>query len=430
MATACLVSAWSAGIAQPTSSNLIFLDVAVGPVFVAAAAASRGPAAQRAWFVAVGLAWPLGVLAPTRSLHAALLLVALAVFPSGRIRRAWQLVVAGSAVIVGLQLLDQLATAVAFAGCALGSALARRRRSVGTLYPALSALAVSGVLATLWYLSRYQPDRFRPGWAVVAYEAVLVLVAVGSVVATRADARRRAALADRLVADSSLSGLSGLETLLGEVVHDPELRILTGRNRRPAPGRMILTVADDSTESAQVVHRARALDDPATAAGVSAAVRLTMMQERRQTELALRVAELEAARVRTIAAADAERQRAAISLRADLDLLEQAAADVRDVPSSRGAEDGRTLDIVRDQIVEARARSRVSLLGCHRSRSETVGSGSPWGTSPRKVRCRSRSPSSRKLKAAPNRNERSTTCASRPSPMRSSTRAPPRGRFP
>lgn len=352
VAAACLISAWSAGIAQPTSSRLIFLDVGVGLIFVAAAAPSRGPAAQRAWFVAVGLAWPLGVLAPTRSLHAALLLVALAVFPSGRIRRAWQVVVAGVAVIVGLQLSDQLAVAAAFACCALGSGLARRRRQVGTPYAALSALGVSGVLATSWCLARFQPDRFRPSAAVVAYEAVLVLVAVAYVVVQGVDTRRRTALADRLVANTSLSGLSGLETLLGEVLHDPELRILTGRHRPPPAGKLVLTIVDDSTVAAQVVHRARALDDPATAAGVSAAVRLTMIQERRQAELAQRVAELEAARVRMIASVDAERQRAADSLRADLDTLEWTAANLTDLTHTGSAEDGRILEIVREQITE------------------------------------------------------------------------------
>jgi signal transduction histidine kinase len=61
---------------------------------------------------------------------------------------------------------------------------------------------------------------------------------------------------------------------------------------------------------------------------------------------------LESARVRTIAAADSERQRAAISLRADLDLLQKAAADLRSVPRSRTAEDGHILDVVHEQIVQ------------------------------------------------------------------------------
>jgi signal transduction histidine kinase len=113
-----------------------------------------------------------------------------------------------------------------------------------------------------------------------------------------------------------------------------------------------LAVVDDSMVSVRLVHRSRALDDPATAAGVTAAVRLTMIQERRQAELAQRIGELEAARVRMIATADAERQRAANSLRADLETLERVAADLRNLPPTGSGEADRILEILREQITE------------------------------------------------------------------------------
>ncbi len=201
---ASAVTVWASTIAQPTTSNLVLLDAAVGLAFVAAAAASGGPNAERGWMVAVGVAWPLGVLPAARSLHSALLLVALVAFPAGRVRRPWQFAVGILAIMVGLQALDQLGTAASFACCTVGCAVAWRRHQVSTPYAALSAMGIFGVLSAAWFLARYRPEQFRPSQALLAYEIVLVLIAVGYAIAARADARRRAALEDRLVADAAV----------------------------------------------------------------------------------------------------------------------------------------------------------------------------------------------------------------------------------
>jgi signal transduction histidine kinase len=341
---------WASAIAQPTSSNLVFLDAAVGLTFVAAAAASGGPLTERGWMVAVGMAWPLGVLPAARSLHSALLLVALAAFPSGRIRRPWQFVIAILAVLLGLQLFDQLATAASFAFCALGSALAWRKRRVSTPYAALSAMGISGVLSAAWFLARYRPEQFRPSEALLVYEIVLVLIAVGYAIAARADARRREALEDRLVADAGPTGVRGLEVVLRDVLHDPRLRILPAGARPDAAGARILSVADGSAPVAEVVHNASSLDDPATAAAVSAAIRLTLIQEHRQAELAQRVADLEAARIRIVASADRQRERAAMKLRNDLGMLDRAGADLAALRGTAKSEVGAVLDIAGEEI--------------------------------------------------------------------------------
>ena len=298
-------------ITQPTSSDLAFLDAAVGLAFVAAAAASGGPLAQRGWMVAVGLAWPIGVLPAARSLHSALLLVALAAFPTGRLRRPWQFAVAILAIMVGLQLFDQLAIPASFAVCALGCALAWQKRRISTPYAALSAAGVSGVISTAWFMARFRPQQFRPSEALLAYEVVLVLIAGGFALAVRAAASRRAALEDQLVADAGPTGVLGLELVLRDVFHDPDLRIVRAGTQSDISGARVLNVADNSIQVAQVVHRSSSLDDPATAAAVSAAVRLTLTQERRQAELAQRVADLEAARIRIVASADRQREQAA-----------------------------------------------------------------------------------------------------------------------
>jgi signal transduction histidine kinase len=348
---ACLATAWASRIAQLTSSNLILLDAAVGLAFVAAAAASGGgPFAQRGWMVAVGLAWPLGVLPAARSLHSALLLVALAAFPTGRLRRPWQFAVALVAILVGLQLFDQRATAASFAFCALGSALAWWKRRVSTPYAALSAVGISGVLSTAWFLAQYRPEQFRPSDALLAYEIVLVLIAVGYAIAVRADARRRTALEDRLVADAGPTGVTGLEAVLRDVLHDPQLRILPPDSRPEVAGIRILTVSDGSNPVAQVVHITSSLGDPATAAAVSAAIRLTLTQEHRQMELAQRVADLEAARVRIVASADRQREHAAIKLRNDLGVLDRAGADLTRLRGTANSEVGSILDIAGEEV--------------------------------------------------------------------------------
>lgn len=343
-------TAWASTITQPTSSNLALLDAAVGLAFVAAAATGGGPLAQRGWVVAVGLAWPLGVLPAARSFHSALLLMALAAYPTGRIRRPWQFLVAILAIMLGLQLFDQRATAASFAFCAVGSALAWRKGRVSTPYAAISATAIFGVLSTAWFLARYRPEQFRPAEALLAYESVLVLIAVGYAIAVRADARRRTALEDRLVADAGPTGIHGLESVLREVLHDSRLRILGPEARPVVAGARILIIGDDSNPVAQVLHNASSLDDAATAAAVSTAIQLTLTQERRQAELAQRVADLEAARMRIVASADRQRKQAAIALRNELQTLERARADLHKVRVTTRGETALLLEVVGGEI--------------------------------------------------------------------------------
>ena len=343
-------TAWASTITQPTSSDLAFLDAAVGLAFVAAAAASGGPLAQRGWMVAVGLAWPIGVLPAARSLHSALLLVALAAFPTGRLRRPWQFAVAILAIMVGLQFFDQLAIPASFAVCALGCALAWQKRRISTPYAALSAVGVSGVISTAWFMARFRPQQFRPSEALLAHEVVLVLIAVGFALAVRAVASRRAALEDQLVADAGPTGVPGLELVLRDVLHDPDLRIVAAGTQSDIPAARVLNVADNSIQVAQVVHRSSSLDDPATAAAVSAAIRLTLTQERRQAELAQRVADLEAARIRIVASTDRQREQAAMTLRNDLDTLERTRADLDSMRAATQDDAGAVFHVVCEEI--------------------------------------------------------------------------------
>ena len=103
-----------------------------------------------------------------------------------------------------------------------------------------------------------------------------------------------------------------------------------------------LTVADADGPVAVVAHQSSALDDPATAEAVTAAVRLAVRHERLQDEQQQQLAELEASRARIVAAADRERERAAAQLREDVGVSLQLAQSrvERGTDSSAGPRGG------------------------------------------------------------------------------------------
>jgi hypothetical protein len=73
--------------APAASPWLTAMDVAVGLAFVAAGVAAKGSLRERALMAAVGPAWLAGsFLVGARSLHQAVLVVALVAFPAGRVR--------------------------------------------------------------------------------------------------------------------------------------------------------------------------------------------------------------------------------------------------------------------------------------------------------------------------------------------------------
>ena len=81
--------------APHASPWLTAMDVAVGLAFVAAGAAAGVPLPERVLVAAAGPAWLAGSFLPAaRSLHQLVLAVALAAFPSGRVRgsASWLLV--------------------------------------------------------------------------------------------------------------------------------------------------------------------------------------------------------------------------------------------------------------------------------------------------------------------------------------------------
>ena len=114
-------------------------------------------------------------------------------------------------------LLAQPAVAAVFAGVAACAFASRPRVRAAVWYPGVAApgVAATGVAAVLtvsWWVSRRWPEAVGPSTLLMAYEAVLLAVAVAFPWATRAVVRGRATLADRLVSDARLIGVEGMIT--------------------------------------------------------------------------------------------------------------------------------------------------------------------------------------------------------------------------
>jgi signal transduction histidine kinase len=387
-----VVLAIRADVAAPHASTwLVVLDVATGLAFVVAAALAPGSHAERGLVAAVGAAWLTASFLPAaRSVHQAVLVVALIAFPAGRLRGSSRWLVVGLAVPVTIGLLPQIAVAALFALVAL-LVLVGGRRPAAAGYPIVAAVAVAAALGASWSIARIRPEAFDPAVALVGYELVLLAVAITFSVAARAVIRSRARLADRLLAGERLTGLDGFAVVLARVLGDPGVQVFRwhspdvgyvdehGRQVPTGGGdRRWLTVDDPDGRVAVVAHQSPALDDPPTAEAVAAAVRLAVRHLRLQEEQQQQLAELEASRARLVAAADRERERAATQLRQDVGVsLRLAQSEVTAVrPAARDPAVAGSLDVVvtelaiaRDEIVELVAGVPPAQLGGGRLRA-------------------------------------------------------------
>ena len=318
--------------APAASPWLTAMDVAVGLAFVAAGVAARGPLPERALMAAVGPAWLAGsFLVGARSLHQAVLVVALVAFPAGRVRGVVSWVLVGLAGLAALGLLPQLGVAALFAGIAAAVLARWRADPAAAWYPVAAAAAIAAVLAWVWWLAHRRTGTFDATVILLSYELVLLLVAGCFPLGAAAVLQERARLADPLLSEGQLAGLDGLAVVLGDVLGDPDLRVyrwrdadaafVDGRGQRVAGSgdRRWLAVDGPNRPVAVVAHRSSALDDGPTAAAVAGAVRLAVTHLRLQEEQQERLGELEASRARLVAAADRQRARAAAELRQDVE---------------------------------------------------------------------------------------------------------------
>lgn len=372
-----VVLAIHADAAAPHGSPwLTTLDIATGLAFAVAAVVARGSSAERLLMAAVGVAWLTASFLPAgRSLHQAVLVVSLVAFPAGQVRGLTRWLLACLAVLVGFGLLPQIGVAAVFALVAL-LVLIEGRQHTATGYPTVAATAVAAVLGASWSVSRLRAEAFDPTVALVGYELVLLAVAVAFPLAAAAVIRSRARLADRLLAGERLAGLEGFAVVLGRVLGDASVEVfrwhssnaecVDERGRSVPTGgdeRRWLIVADPDGPVAVVAHQSSALDDPATAEAVTAAVRLAVRHERLQHQQQQQLAELEASRARIVAATDRERERAAMQLRGDvgvsLELAQSEVSSVREAQQNPAVVE--TLDIVVSELATAQ-REIVELV--------------------------------------------------------------------
>ena len=334
---------------------LTTMDVAVGLAFVAVGLLAPGPRRQRALFAAVGVAWLVASFAPDTSLlHQTLLVAALVAFPTGRPRGLAGWVLVCLAVPVAPLLFSQLAIAVLFAAVAAWSSVSGRTDPVARWYPSAAAAAVAAVLALWWSAERLSPSSFDDSLWLLVYEVVLLGVAIGFPIAANAVIVRRTRVVDQLLSGERLIGLEGVGAVLGDALGDPGLRVYRWRSAHAGyddgrgqmvstegTGRRWLYVNDESRPVAAVAHLSAALDDPPTAAAVSIAVRLALVNVQLQHELDVQLGDLEAARLRVVAAAD--RQRTAMAARLSDEVvrpLERATNELRTIGSTNADADG------------------------------------------------------------------------------------------
>jgi signal transduction histidine kinase len=319
----------SDGGAAEANGWMTALDLTVGLAFVAGAVGVRASFAAAALLTLTGCAWLAGSSwSQARPWHQAVLVVVLIAFPRGRIRGVSSWFVAGLSTLVALGLLSQLGIAAVFAAAAASVALRWAVSGRAMFYPAVAASALGAILALEWLLTRHAG--LDPTLALVSYEVVLLGVAIGYPLATRAEARADSGLADRLFSEPKLPPLDGLAGILRQALGDPSVEIYRWHGSRyvdgsgrAASGRTQadrwLEVAGGGEPLAALTHRSVALDDPRTAEAVSSAVRLAVTHLRLQDEQQTRLNELQAARSRIVAATDRERRQVAMALRREVE---------------------------------------------------------------------------------------------------------------
>ncbi len=311
-------------------------DLIVGLTFIACGSlAWERERAAGGLLGATGVAWFLGNFsAELLYLHRGPLVHLLVAYPGWRPRSRLDLtaIAAGYATAVvaavwrsdvATIVLAAMLVAVAARGYVAASGRARRDRLTALQASvALGAVLVGGAAARIAVPSG---DAVDP--ALLAYEAVLVAIAVGLYARLRGPAVP--AVAD-LVVELGEARSGTLRDRLAHALRDPTLELgywspeahayLDDRGAavvlpEPGAGRSATRVERDGQPYAVLAHDEAVLGDSALAEAVASATRLSASNVALQAEVLAQVAELTASRRRLLVAADEERRRLEARLR-------------------------------------------------------------------------------------------------------------------
>src|SRR5215469_590407 len=350
------MAAWSAGLVvglgaewlarSGQSAGAAVADLAVGWTLIACGLLgwARRPESRVGPLIAfTGFAWFLGTLAESRIgfvavLGSALLFVhrgplchAIIGYPSGRPTGRLGMIVLPAAYVCAavvplarndvVTIVVTLAVlAAAIGGYALAAGPARRARA--TALAAAAALAITLAGGSIWRLLGAGAGADHP--VLWAYEAVLVLIAVGFLTDLSQSQWAQSAVT-KLVVD--LGGDSEAGTLRARLAHAlgdrslaiaywlPEVNGYVDErgNRVELPeagsGKAVTVVGQDGEQIAALVHDVAVLDDPGLADSVARAARIALSNVRLRADVQRQVIDLAASRRRIVEAVDTQRRR-------------------------------------------------------------------------------------------------------------------------
>lgn len=293
-------------------------------------AAVRAPSNRTgALLAAAGAAWFMGSLFdPFLYLHRGLLLHVLLVYPTGRASTAEDRVAVAAGYVAALATpvwrdeFSSIAAAAVLVTVLLGryvtavGRLRRARRLALDAGVALAAVIGGGALARLAL-----PSGDADELVLLVYEAVVVAVACWLAVGIVNRPWEHVPLTDLVVDLAERSGMS-LENRLARALGDPTLQVVEhvgGDVGRATSGRgeqAITLVYRDGAAVAELVHDRSIIGDPSLADAVSAVALLTASHGRLEAEVRARIGEVAASQVRLLHAAEDERRRLELDLRA------------------------------------------------------------------------------------------------------------------
>ena len=345
-------------------------DLLVGLAFIACGLLAwerRGVHGAGALFAATGVSWFLGNFsADLLYLHRGFLVHLVLAYPGWRPRSRLDLVAIAVAYAVAIAApvsqseVATIATALALVavaargyGVAVGPAR-RERLTALQAAAALGAVLVGGAAARLAV-----PGGDAADPALLAYQAVLVAVAVGLYARLRDPAA--SAIAD-LVVELGETRSGTLRDRLAQALGDPTLEVgywsadagghfdHAGRELAlpdPASGRSATRVEREGLPFAVLVHDAAVLRDPALVEAVASATRLSASNVALRAEVEARAGDLRASRRRLLVAADRERRRLEARLREG---PERRLVEQQDALANAGGPNNANLERARTQL--------------------------------------------------------------------------------